>query len=778
MFLIWPSLEPAKGRFAPNIVGAYTDIVARLSAAGVRANFVFTGSPPWASGSSDFNAAPRNPADYADALARFAALPGIAGHNIAYELWNEEDADEWWAPKADPAAYAALVKAAAPALRAADPTAQVVLGPLTGNDFPWLEQLYAHGIQGSFDAAAVHLDTGCLVNGPATVLRDRDGRISQYVFLGVREVLATMRAHGDNKPVRVTEYGWSSTQPASGGGPSCERGASAGLKPSGVTPAEQATFLAQGYHCLAQEPGVETATWFTLRDAPVSEHPLDELRHYGLLTTGGAHKPAWDVFHAIATGGDTLSGACGDFDGPAVTVVTPKVGQAYAGSLLISASARDTGGPAPDHLRRRRQDDPELRRRPGQRQGRLAGLAGRQGSCRSASTRSRSARPTPRATSPARTSRCARSAASQLIAIGPAKFTLKAVKCSKAASCLLSGQLLSPSGSPLPGKVQIQWQWRTKATKKRKAAWKTLHKVTKPAGKPFKVRQKLKRSGAWRVRVRYLAPKPLKPSSSKWAYFSVKSQEVALGATDLQHHAVHAARRLGDPVGMQRVGERLQAVDQPRARPAEVGGGVERDDLLGAQRAQAVAELLGLGQRARAVVAARDADDDLGLGGLQELPLQLLGVLAGEAEQVGPAGHVDQLRRPVAGDEDRVEPLDRDHAAPARALERDPHAVDAGALAGDEVQRGVARVGRLGERPDVAHRLAERLGVQRDDVGAGVELLGDVADLLVGDRADRAQLLGDDQVGLQLGELLLVEEVDRLALLGALAHGRVDLARR
>jgi hypothetical protein len=509
MFVIWPSLEPAKGRFAPNIVAAYTDIVARLSAAGVRADFVFTGSPPWASGSSDFNAAPRNPADYANALGYFAGQPGIAGHNIAYELWNEEDADEWWAPKADPVAYAALVKAAAPALRAADPTAQVVLGPLTGNDYPWLEQLYAQGIQGSFDAAAVHLDTGCLVNGPATVLRDRDGRISQYVFLGIREVLATMRAHGDNKPVRVTEYGWSSTQPASGGGPSCERGASAGLKPSGVTDAEQATFLAQGFHCLAQEPGIEAATWFTLRDAPAGENPLDELRHYGLLTTGGAHKPAWDVFHAIATGGDTLSGACGDFDGPEVKVVTPKVGQAYAGNLLISASAHDTSAPrritfAADGKTIQNFGD-------GLANDKVVSLDWQGAKELSIGVHTITVSATD-----------AQGNASQLIAIGPAKFTLKAVKCSKAASCLLSGQLASPSGSALPGKVQIQWQWRTKATKKHKARWKTLHKVTKPAGKPFKVRQKLKRSGAWRVRVRYLAPKPLKPSSSKWTYFSVK----------------------------------------------------------------------------------------------------------------------------------------------------------------------------------------------------------------------------------------------------------------
>lgn len=96
--------------------------------------------------------------------------------------------------------------------------------------------------------------------------------------------------------------------------------------------------------------------------------------------------------------------------------------------------------------------------------------------------------------------------ASDLIAIGPAKFTLKRVRCTKVPSCLLSGALTSPSGSALPGKVQVQWQWRSKATKKRKARWRTLHKITKPAGKPFKVRQRLRRSGPWRVRVRYLAP--------------------------------------------------------------------------------------------------------------------------------------------------------------------------------------------------------------------------------------------------------------------------------
>jgi hypothetical protein len=58
-------------------------------------------------------------------------------------------------------------------------------------------------------------------------------------------------------------------------------------------------------------------------------------------------------------------------------------------------------------------------------------------------------------------------------------------------------------------------------------------------------------------------------------------------------------------------------------------------------------------------------------------------VLAGEAENVDAAGQLDDLRRPVAGDEHRVEPLEGDggdalgaaHRDPQRLLEvlRDPH---------------------------------------------------------------------------------------------------------
>jgi hypothetical protein len=153
-------------------------------------------------------------------------------------------------------------------------------------------------------------------------------------------------------------------------------------------------------------------------------------------------------------------------------------------------------------------------------------------------------------------------------------------------------------------------------------------------------------------------------------------------------------------------------------------------------------------------------------------------VLAGEAEHVHAAGQLDDLRRPVPGDEDRVEPLDGDDRDALGAADGDADGVDAGALARDELDRRVARVGELGDGAHVAERLAERVRVERDDVRVGRDRAGHLAHVVVADRAHRAQLLGDDEVGLEVVQEIGVELVDRLAALGVLADGGVDLGRR
>ena len=110
--------------------------------------------------------------------------------------------------------------------------------------------------------------------------------------------------------------------------------------------------------------------------------------------------------------------------------------------------------------------------------------------------------------------------------------------------------------------------------------------------------------------------------------------------------------------------QQLEPVDDPRARPREVGGGIDRDDLAGPDRRELVAVHLGLAVGDLGVVPARHHDHDVGLHGGDLFPRPLLGLLAGEAEHVLAAGELDQLRRPVPGGERRVEPLERHHARP------------------------------------------------------------------------------------------------------------------
>jgi hypothetical protein len=201
---------------------------------------------------------------------------------------------------------------------------------------------------------------------------------------------------------------------------------------------------------------------------------------------------------------------------------------------------------------------------------------------------------------------------------------------------------------------------------------------------------------------------------------------------------------------VQHVSQELKAVDKSRARPREVRSGIHRDDAARPDAAQPVGEGVRLLQRARRVVSARHADDDLGLRGRHRLPGRLLGMLAGEAEHVDAPGQLDQLRRPVAGGEHRIQPLDRGDRRARGALDGRADAVDARPLARDEVQRGVARPGCGGDGADVAHRLADRLRVERDHLGARDYLLSFLDHFVVRHGTDRAQLLGDDQVGLEL----------------------------
>jgi hypothetical protein len=332
----WEAAQPGPNQWAPDVVSNLNAAANAAQARGLKVLMVVQRSPAWASGGKGGPHPPTDPATFGAAMGGLAArVPPVD----AWELWNEEDETIFWAGGADPEKYAAMVKSAYPAIKAAQPDDVVVTGATTGNNFDFIEALYRHGAKGSFDAVGVHTDTACLVNGPDVHYRDEQGRIGRYSFTGYREVHAVMARHGDgDKPIWMTELGWNtqSTAPSS-----CNTGMWAGQKPLGVTEDQQAEFLTQAYRCLAADPYVQVALWFGLQDIPGSQYA----EGYGLYRLNGSPKPSAAAFAALA--GGIAPAACGgviDESGPEIVVRKPTDGARFVEMFPIDAEAVDSPG--------------------------------------------------------------------------------------------------------------------------------------------------------------------------------------------------------------------------------------------------------------------------------------------------------------------------------------------------------------------------------------------------------------------------------------------------
>lgn len=300
VFAGWNALEPARGVYSASYLRNYALFFAHLPRA-TRVDLDVEGTPSWASGSGNTAAPPRDDADFAAFLTHIARSFG--GRVSAYEIGDEEDQSAHWAGSV--AQYVALLRSAYGAIKGADRHATVVLGGLAGNDYQYLEAVYAAGGGGYFDAVGVHTDDACDVTAPTVYARGRGTRmINRWYFLGVGSVHAVMAAHHDGgEPIYMTEIGWSSTSAE------CDTGEWAGRKPAGVSAARQAAFLTAAYRCLAQPRFhyVRAALWFSLYDNGTGSDAQD---NYGLLTAGLRPKPAFAAMLAASRRGGQVRGAC------------------------------------------------------------------------------------------------------------------------------------------------------------------------------------------------------------------------------------------------------------------------------------------------------------------------------------------------------------------------------------------------------------------------------------------------------------------------------------
>jgi polysaccharide biosynthesis protein PslG len=296
----WHGIEPhGPGRYSASELAQVDRAVDLALAAGARIDMMVYGAPSWASGltSGSYykNAPPRDPADYARVM-RFLA-DRYRGRVSAYEIWNEQNTPRFWpvAGGPNPADYVRLLRAAYPAIKEADPASTVVFGGLSSYHYDFVARSYDAGAKGYFDVMGLHPYADCGVS-PDVVYRYPDGRIKGWSFTGYREIRKDMLARGDDKPIWLTEFGWST---------SVAENCSNGGWSTGVSHELQAKYLTRAFQIVEQDPYVPVAIWYSFRNYEVAGDPDTIETRFGLLETDFSPKPAYAAFKAYASAGAT-----------------------------------------------------------------------------------------------------------------------------------------------------------------------------------------------------------------------------------------------------------------------------------------------------------------------------------------------------------------------------------------------------------------------------------------------------------------------------------------
>ena len=237
--------------------------------------------PEWAIVPHRHSGLPFDLVAYADFVA--AVVERYQGHVLGYIIWNEPNlAAEWSRSGGDssqhwesfdgwvaaPVDYVGVLCEAYNVIHAADPDALVVaaglaptneVSPRALDDRLFLRQIYAAGAANCFDVLSVH-DYGYGLSPEDE--RGAHGGLNLARILDLRDIMV---AHGDHKPVWITELGYT-VQP--------------GLHPS-VSEEEQAAYLVGSFERVQRDwPWVEMLTvWNLCYGLP----PDNEMSGYSLV---------------------------------------------------------------------------------------------------------------------------------------------------------------------------------------------------------------------------------------------------------------------------------------------------------------------------------------------------------------------------------------------------------------------------------------------------------------------------------------------------------------
>ncbi len=282
MDVSWAMLQPVDRDSYDEWGTAVLDrLIAMCNERGITPLITLWLTPGWANDNAGQRAMPTDVADYAR-VAQWAAArytDKVAG----WEVWNEQNSQAFFAG-ADPVAYTNLLRAAYPAFHAGYPDTTVVFGGVEYNDDAWIEQAYAVGAQGYFDAMSTHPYMGVANLPPDT---PDDG--TKWTLMHATAVHDLMAAHGDgSKSLWFTEFGWS-THDNPAHTPNWELG---------VSEAVQATYFTDTVELIrARMPWVGKVYWYTGYEAASDE--VGQIANYDLLRLDLSSKPIVGAISAV-----------------------------------------------------------------------------------------------------------------------------------------------------------------------------------------------------------------------------------------------------------------------------------------------------------------------------------------------------------------------------------------------------------------------------------------------------------------------------------------------